>query len=75
MPKSPVGVGEYRLLSPKLKAELPEASELKKLVANTGRFRVKTKNLKRTSAGKQWSSAFRPPSSDLRFESPAVACI
>ena len=66
--KSPIGVAEYRLLPPKLKAELPEASELKKLVANTGRFRVKTKDLKRTSAGKQLPSAssllrlrIRPP--------------
>ena len=50
--KSPVGVAEYRLLPPKLKAELPEASELKKLVADTRRFRVKTKDLKQTSAAK-----------------------
>jgi predicted nuclease of restriction endonuclease-like (RecB) superfamily len=33
--KSPIGVAEYRLLPPKLKAELPETKELKKLVAQT----------------------------------------
>jgi len=33
--KSPIGVAEYRLLPPKLKAELPEAKELKQLVAET----------------------------------------
>src|SRR5882757_6337142 len=31
--KSPIGVAEYRLLPPRLKAELPEAKQLKKLVA------------------------------------------
>ena len=34
--KSPIGVAEYRLLPPKLKAELPETKQLKKLVAETG---------------------------------------
>src|SRR5215472_3172205 len=34
--KSPIGVAEYRLLPPKLKAELPGTKELKKLVAETG---------------------------------------
>jgi predicted nuclease of restriction endonuclease-like (RecB) superfamily len=33
--KSPIGVAEYRLLPPKLKANLPETKELKKLVAET----------------------------------------
>jgi predicted nuclease of restriction endonuclease-like (RecB) superfamily len=33
--KSPIGVAEYRLLPPRLKAKLPEAKELKKLVAET----------------------------------------
>jgi len=33
--KSPIGVAEYRLLPPKLKATLPETKELKKLVAQT----------------------------------------
>jgi predicted nuclease of restriction endonuclease-like (RecB) superfamily len=33
--KSPIGVAEYRLLPPRLKAKLPEARELKKLVAET----------------------------------------
>src|SRR5262249_49129168 len=33
--KSPIGVAEYRLLPPKLKAELPETKQLKKLVAET----------------------------------------
>ena len=33
--KSPIGVAEYRLLPPRLKAELPEAKQLKKLVAET----------------------------------------
>ena len=33
--KSPIGVAEYRLLPPKLKAELPEAKKLKQLVAET----------------------------------------
>jgi predicted nuclease of restriction endonuclease-like (RecB) superfamily len=33
--KSPIGVAEYRLLPPKLKAELPETRQLKKLVAET----------------------------------------
>jgi predicted nuclease of restriction endonuclease-like (RecB) superfamily len=33
--KSPIGVAEYRLLPPKLKAKLPEAKQLKKLVAET----------------------------------------
>jgi predicted nuclease of restriction endonuclease-like (RecB) superfamily len=31
--KSPIGVAEYRLLPPKLKAELPETKQLKKLVS------------------------------------------
>ena len=34
--KSPIGVAEYRLLPQKLKAELPETNQLKKLVAETG---------------------------------------
>ena len=34
--KSPIGVAEYRLLPPKLKAKLPETKQLKKLVAETG---------------------------------------
>ena len=34
--KSPIGVAEYRLLPPKLKAELPETKQLKKLVAEIG---------------------------------------
>jgi hypothetical protein len=34
--KSPIGVAEYRLLPPKLKAELPETNQLKKLVPETG---------------------------------------
>jgi predicted nuclease of restriction endonuclease-like (RecB) superfamily len=33
--KSPIGVAEYRLLPPKLKAKLPETKKLKKLVAET----------------------------------------
>jgi predicted nuclease of restriction endonuclease-like (RecB) superfamily len=33
--KNPIGVAEYRLLPPKLKAELPETKQLKKLVAET----------------------------------------
>jgi predicted nuclease of restriction endonuclease-like (RecB) superfamily len=33
--KSPIRVAEYRLLPPRLKAELPEAKQLKKLVAET----------------------------------------
>jgi predicted nuclease of restriction endonuclease-like (RecB) superfamily len=35
--KSPMGVAEYRLLPARLKAELPEANQLKKLVAATAR--------------------------------------
>jgi hypothetical protein len=34
--KSPIGVAEYRLLPPKLKAELPETKQLKRLVTETG---------------------------------------
>jgi predicted nuclease of restriction endonuclease-like (RecB) superfamily len=34
--KSPIGVAEYRLLPPRLKAELPETKQLKKLVAGAG---------------------------------------
>jgi predicted nuclease of restriction endonuclease-like (RecB) superfamily len=33
--KSPIGVAEYRLLPPKLKAELPETKELKQIVTET----------------------------------------
>ncbi len=33
--KSPIGVAEYRLLPPKLKAELPETNELKQIVSET----------------------------------------
>ena len=33
--RKPVAVAEYRLLPPKLKAQLPDASKLKQLVANT----------------------------------------
>ena len=33
--KSPIGVAEYRLLPPKLKAELPEIKELKQIVTET----------------------------------------
>jgi predicted nuclease of restriction endonuclease-like (RecB) superfamily len=38
--KSPIGVAEYRLLPPKLKAKLPETKQLKKLVAETGEVRI-----------------------------------
>ena len=33
--RSPIGVAEYRLLPPKLKAELPETKELKQIVTET----------------------------------------
>jgi predicted nuclease of restriction endonuclease-like (RecB) superfamily len=44
--KSPIGVAEYRLLPPKLKAKLPETKQLKRLVAETGTLRIKGQDVR-----------------------------